>query len=284
MKSDRAASGSGSKLSTKAYEAELQRLQGELIALQQWIRESGTRLVVIFEGRDAAGKGSAIKRIAERLNPRGCRIVALSAPTERERTQWYFQRYVEHLPSAGEMVLFDRSWYNRAGVEHVMGFCSTAEYRRFLRQAPIFERLLVEEGILLRKYWFSVSDVEQNKRFESRLKDPMRLWKLSEMDLLSITKWVDYSKAKDEMFGHTDIPQAPWYVVESEDKKRSRLNVIAHLLSTIEYEHRRPPTVQIPTRPPTDGYVRPPREQFTVVPDHAASIAPDVQPPTAEHT
>ncbi len=284
MKSDRESSGSGSKLSTKAYASELQRLQGELIALQQWVRESGTRLVVIFEGRDAAGKGSAIKRIAERLNPRGCRIVALSAPTEPERTQWYFQRYVEHLPSAGEIVLFDRSWYNRAGVEHVMRFCTAAEYRRFLHQAPIFERLLVDDGILLRKYWFSVSDIEQYKRFESRLGDPMRRWKLSDMDLLSITKWVDYSKAKDEMFVHTDIPEAPWFVVESEDKKRSRLNVIAHLLSTIDYEHRRRPAVEIPPRPPTDGYIRPPRDQFTVVPDHAASIAPDLRPPTAEHT
>ena len=262
----------GEKLPTKVYETELRRLQGDLVGLQQWARDTGARIVVVFEGRDAAGKGSAIKRIAECLNPRWCRIAALPAPTERERSQWYFQRYIQQLPTAGEIVLFDRSWYNRAGVERVMQFCSSAEYRRFLRQAPIFERMLVEDGILLRKYWFSVSDVEQEKRFRSRLSDPMRRWKLSDMDLLSISKWVDYSRAKDEMFVHTDIPEAPWYVVDSEDKKRSRLNVIAHLLSTIDYEQREPPAVTIPARPPNDGYVRPPWDEFTVVPDHAATL------------
>ncbi len=260
------------KLGLKVYEAELIRLQIELVTLQQWVRDTGARVVVIFEGRDAAGKGSAIKRITERLNPRWCRIAALPAPTERERTQWYFQRYIEHLPAAGEIVFFDRSWYNRAGVERVMGFCTSGEYRRFLHQAPIFERLLVEDGILLRKYWFSVSDLEQERRFKSRQKDPMRRWKLSDMDLQSISRWVEYSKAKDEMFVHTDIPGAPWYVVESNDKRRSRVNVIAHLLSTISYEHREPPTVKIPARPPIGDYTRPPREEFTVIPDHAATL------------
>ncbi len=260
------------KIPKKAYEAELRRLQTELVTMQQWVKESGTRVVAIFEGRDAAGKGSAIKRITEYLNPRNARIVALPAPTERERTQWYFQRYIEHLPAAGEIVLMDRSWYNRAGVERVMGFCTSDEYRRFLHQAPIFERLLVEDGVLLRKYWFSVSDIEQEKRFKSRLTDPMRRWKLSPMDVQSISKWEEYSRAKDEMFVHTDIPEAPWVTVESEDKKRSRINVIAHLLSTISYEHRDPPPVTIPDRPQARFYQRPPREEFRYVPDHAASL------------
>ena len=260
------------KIPKKAYEAELRRLQTELVTMQQWVKESGTRIVAIFEGRDAAGKGSAIKRMTEYLNPRTARIVALPAPTERERTQWYFQRYIEHLPAAGEIVLMDRSWYNRAGVERVMGFCTSDEYRRFLHQAPIFERLLVEDGVLLRKYWFSVSDIEQEKRFKSRLTDPMRRWKLSPMDVQSISKWEEYSRAKDEMFVHTDIPEAPWVTVESEDKKRSRINVIAHLLSTIPYEHRDPPPVKIPERPQARFYQRPPREEFRYVPDHAASL------------
>ena len=260
------------KIRKKAYETELRRLQTELVTMQQWVKESGTRIVAIFEGRDAAGKGSAIKRITEYLNPRNARIVALPAPTERERTQWYFQRYIEHLPAAGEIVLMDRSWYNRAGVERVMGFCTSDEYRRFLHQAPIFERLLVEDGVLLRKYWFSVSDIEQEKRFKSRLTDPMRRWKLSPMDVQSISKWEEYSRAKDEMFVHTDIPEAPWVTVESEDKKRSRINVIAHLLSTIPYEHRDPPPVTIPERPQARFYQRPPREEFRYVPDHAASL------------
>ena len=261
------------KLPKEAYEEELKRLQAELVEMQQWVVETGARVVIVMEGRDAAGKGSAIKRITQYLNPRTCRIEALPAPNSRERGQWYFQRYVERLPTAGEIVIFDRSWYNRAGVERVMGFCTSQEYRRFLHQAPIFERLLVEDGIMLRKYWFSVSDEEQVRRFESRLEDPLRRWKLSDMDLQSITRWEDYSRAKDEMFVHTDIPTAPWYTVESEDKKRSRINVINHLLSTIPYEHidRELPT--IPTRPESDGnYVRPPRTEFHYVPDVAAKL------------
>ena len=260
------------KLSKKAYEKELLRLQAELVAMQQWVVESGERLVIVMEGRDAAGKGSAIKRITQYLNPRTCRIEALPKPTDRERGQWYFQRYVEKLPTAGEIVIFDRSWYNRAGVERVMGFASSQEYRRFLHQAPIFERLLVEDGIMLRKYWFSVSDEEQYKRFKSRRNDPLRQWKLSPMDLESITKWEDYSRAKDEMFVHTDIPSAPWYTVESEDKKRSRINVISHLLSTIPYEHTKPDLPEIPERPETTDYERPPREEFRYVPDVAAEL------------
>ncbi|WBM79721.1 polyphosphate kinase 2 [Cryobacterium breve] len=254
------------------YNAELRRLQTELVAMQEWVRESGARIVVIFEGRDAAGKGSAIKRVTEYLNPRIARIVALPVPTDRERGQWYFQRYIEHLPSTGEIVLMDRSWYNRAGVERVMGYCTPDEYRRFLHQAPLFERMLVEDGILLVKYWFSVSDHEQEARFRSRLKDPMRRWKLSETDLLSITKWVDYSKAKDEMFVHTDIAEAPWWVVESEDKLAARLNMINHLLSIVPYEHREPPRVSIPHRPHGADYERPPRELNRTVPDHAGNL------------
>ena len=260
------------KLPRRLYETELYRLQGELVKMQEWARAEGARIVIIFEGRDAAGKGSTIKRVAEYLNPRIARIVALPAPTERERTQWYFQRYVEHLPAAGELALFDRSWYNRAGVEHVMGFCTPTEYSRFLHQCPIFERLLVEDGILLRKYWFSVSDEEQQRRFRSRLDDPMRNWKLSPMDLESITRWEDYSRAKDEMFVHTDIPEAPWHVVESEDKRRARINMIAHLLSTIPYHAERPPTLKLPPRPPSQGYVRVPRDMQAYVPDHAAEL------------
>jgi polyphosphate kinase 2 len=260
------------RLPRKAYENELFRLQGELVKLQEWVRTEGERLVVIFEGRDAAGKGGTIKRVTEFLNPRIARIAALPAPTERERTQWYFQRYVEHLPAAGQIVLFDRSWYNRAGVEHVMDFCTKEEYHRFLHQCPIFERLLVEDGILLRKYWFSVSDIEQERRFRGRLEDPMRQWKLSPMDLESITRWEDYSRAKDEMFVHTDIPEAPWYVVESEDKHRARINMIAHLLSTIGYHEVQRPRLTLPARPKSQGYVRAPREMQTYVPDHAAAL------------
>lgn len=260
------------KLSKKAYEKELLRLQAELVAMQQWVVARGERLVIVMEGRDAAGKGSAIKRITQYLNPRTCRVEALPAPTEREQGQWYFQRYVEKLPSAGEIVIFDRSWYNRAGVERVMGFATSQEYRRFLHQAPIFERLLVEDGIMLRKYWFSVSDEEQYKRFKSRRDDPLRQWKLSPMDLESITKWEEYSRAKDEMFVHTDIPSAPWYTVESEDKKRSRINVISHLLSTIPYEHIATELPEIPPRPETTDYERPPRDEFRYVPDVAAKL------------
>ncbi|MCX5599814.1 polyphosphate kinase 2 [Streptomyces phaeochromogenes] len=260
------------KVPRAAYEQELLRLQTELVKLQEWVRAEGTRLVVVFEGRDAAGKGGTIKRASEHLNPRVARTVALPKPTERERTQWYFQRYVEHLPAAGEIVLLDRSWYNRAGVEHVMGFCTKEEYQLFLRQCPIFERMLVEEGILLRKYWFSVSDTEQQKRFRQRLKDPTRRWKLSPMDLESITRWEAYSRAKDEMLVHTDISEAPWFVVESDDKRRARLNMIAHLLSSVPYHEVPPPVLELPPRPPSTGYQRPPRDLQTYVPDHAASL------------
>jgi polyphosphate kinase 2 len=260
------------KVPRKVYEQELLRLQTELVKVQEWVRAEGARLVVIFEGRDAAGKGGTIKRVAEHLNPRVARIAALPKPTERERTQWYFQRYVEHLPAAGEIVLFDRSWYNRAGVEHVMGFCTEEEYRRFLRQCPVFERMLVEEGILLRKYWFSVSDKEQQKRFRRRMEDPLRRWKLSPMDLESLTHWEAYSRAKDTMMAHTDIPEAPWYVVESDDTRRARLNMIAHLLGSLPYHDVPPPALKLPQRPPSKGYKRPPRDQQTYVPDHAAQL------------
>ncbi|MEO7944102.1 MAG: polyphosphate kinase 2 [Marmoricola sp.] len=254
------------------YEAELFRLQAEFVKVQEWVKAEGQRVVIVFEGRDAAGKGGTIKRITQYLSPRVARIAALPAPTGRERSQWYFQRYVEHLPSAGEIVLFDRSWYNRAGVEKVMGFCSPAEYSRFLHQGPLFERMLVEDGILLRKYWFSVSDHEQQQRFKSRLKDPMRQWKLSPMDLESIARWEDYSRAKDEMMVHTDVAEAPWFVVESDVKKRARLNMMAHLLSTIPYVEVPSPSLELPPRPKPKGYERPPREQTTYVPDHCASL------------
>ena len=221
------------RLTKKVYEAELARLQEELVKLQEWIKDQGLKVVVIFEGRDAAGKGGVIKRITLRLNPRVCRVVALAAPTEREQTQWYFQRYVPHLPAAGEMALFDRSWYNRAGVERVMGFCTDEEYREFLHACPTFERMLVRSGIILIKYWFSVSDAEQERRFHARIEDRTRRWKLSPMDLESRTRWVEYSRAKDEMFAHTDIKQAPWYVVDADSKRRARLNCIHHLLSLI---------------------------------------------------
>ena len=260
------------RLPRALYEAELFRLQAELVKLQEWVRLTGQRLVIVFEGRDAAGKGSAIKRVAEYLNPRIARIVALPTPTEREASQWYFQRYIEHLPAAGEIVLLDRSWYNRAGIEHVMGYCTPDEYQRFLRQCPIFERMLGEDGILLRKYWFSVSDDEQERRFESRLNDPMRRWKLSVNDLATRDKWVDFSRAKDAMFVHTDIPEAPWYVVEADDKRRARINMIAHLLSTIAYVEVPHPVLKLPPRPPAVDYDRPPREMYHQVPDHAATL------------
>jgi polyphosphate kinase 2 len=260
------------RMPKKLYEAELFRLQAELVKVQEWVRAEQARIVVIFEGRDAAGKGSTIKRVAQYLNPRVARIVALQAPTEREQTEWYFQRYIEHLPSAGQIVLFDRSWYNRAGVEHVMGFCTKEEYARFLHQCPIFERLLVEDGILLRKYWFSVSDDEQQNRFRSRLQDPMRRWKLSPMDLESVTRWEDYSRSKDEMFVHTDIAEAPWNVVESDDKRRARVNTIAHLLSTIDYHDVQRMPLSLPPRPPSQGYQRAPRELQSYVPDHATAV------------
>ncbi len=260
------------RLPKRVYEEELYRLQGELVKLQEWVRTEGARVVVVFEGRDAAGKGSTIKRVTEFLNPRLARIAALPAPTERERSQWYFQRYIEQFPAAGEIVLFDRSWYNRAGVERVMGFCTKQEYMRFLHQCPIFERLLVEDGILLRKYWFSVSDKEQELRFRSRLQDPMRRWKLSAMDLESISRWEEYSRAKDEMFLHTDIPEAPWYVVESEDKRRARINMVAHLISTVPYQEVQRVPLELPPRPPSTGYRRIPRDTQTFVPDHADTL------------
>lgn len=274
------------KLNKKAYEKELERLQAELVDMQQWVVETGARVVIIMEGRDAAGKGSAIKRITQYLNPRTCRIEALPAPNSREQGQWYFQRYVEKLPTKGEIVIFDRSWYNRAGVERVMGFCTDQEYVRFLHQAPTFEQMLVEDGIMLRKYWFSVSDEEQIKRFESRRNDPLRRWKLSPMDLQSITRWEDYSRAKDAMFIHTDTPTAPWYTVESEDKKRSRINVISHLLSTIPYEKIERKMPEIPQRPESDGetYERPAREEFRYVPDVAAKLERKSEQKTAKKT
>ncbi|MGA3089421.1 MAG: polyphosphate kinase 2 [Terriglobales bacterium] len=248
------------------YEDELRRLQIELVKLQEWIRHEGLKLVAIFEGRDAAGKGGAIKRITESLNPRVCRVVALGTPTEREKTQWYFQRYVAHLPAAGEMVLFDRSWYNRAGVERVMGFCTESEYLEFLHGCPEFERMLVRSGIILLKYWFSVSDEEQERRFQDRMKDATKRWKLSPMDLESRRHWVEYSRAKDEMFAHTDIKQAPWYVVNADNKKSARLNVICHLLSQIAYEDLTPAPLKLP---PLDKikYVRPPIHEQNFVPE-----------------
>jgi len=250
----------------KTYEKELARLQEELIKLQEWIRDQNLKVVVIFEGRDAAGKGGVIKRITESLNPRVCRVVALPAPTEREKTQWYFQRYIAHLPAGGEMVLFDRSWYNRAGVERVMGFCSDDEYSEFLRSVPEFERMLVRSGIILIKYWFSVSDKEQEVRFQSRINDPTKRWKLSPMDLNSRARWVEYSKAKDQMFAHTDIKQAPWYVVNADNKKCARLNCIRHLLSLIPYEDLTPEKIVLPPRQEEGGYVRPPITDQTFVP------------------
>jgi polyphosphate kinase 2 len=240
--------------------------------MQEWVRSSGTRLTVVFEGRDAAGKGGVIQRVAGNLNPRVCRIVALPAPSERERTQWYFQRYVEHLPAAGEIVLLDRSWYNRAGVERVMGFCTPQEYDRFMHQCPIFEDLLVEDGILLRKYWFSVSGAEQERRFRERMTNPLKQWKLSPMDLESITRWDDYSRAKDEMLVHTDTDTSPWYVVEAEDKRRARLNMIHHLLRSVPWKPMPPKQFEMPERPRGHDYQRPPREVARSVPDYATTL------------
>ena len=258
---------SGKRIKTKVYEARLAELQIELVKLQEWIKHKGLKVVVIFEGRDAAGKGGVIKRITESLNPRICRVVALGTPTEREKTQWYFQRYVPHLPAAGEMVLFDRSWYNRAGVERVMGFCTEEEYQEFLRTCPEFERMLVRSGIILIKYWFSVSDEEQERRFRGRITDPTKRWKLSPMDLESRKRWVEYSRAKDEMFAHTDIKQAPWYVVNADVKKHARLNCISHLLSMIPYEDLTPEPIRLPPRQDSGGYVRPPLDDQTFVPE-----------------
>lgn len=255
------------KLGRKYYENELEKLQVELVKLQEWVKAKGLKVVVAFEGRDAAGKGGVIKRITQRLNPRVCRVVALGTPTEREKTQWYFQRYAPHLPAEGEIVLFDRSWYNRAGVERVMGFCTEEEYREFLRSCPEFERMLVRSGIILIKYWFSVSQQEQERRFQARVRNPVKRWKLSPMDLESRARWLEYSKAKDEMFAFTDIKQAPWYVVEADDKKRARLNCIHHLLSLIPYEDTTPKPMKLPSRPQQKGYVRPPITDQTFVPE-----------------
>lgn len=261
-----------SKISTKTYNRELAKLQVELVKLQEWVKTTGLKVVVLFEGRDAAGKGGTIKRITEPLNPRVCRVVALGTPTEREKTQWYFQRYVAHLPAAGEIVLFDRSWYNRAGVERVMGFCSDKEYEEFMRTCPEFERMLVRSDTMLIKYWFSVSDEEQERRFQSRIADPTKRWKLSPMDLESRRRWVDYSRAKDAMFMHTDIKQAPWYVVEADVKKRARLNCIRHLLSLIPYEDLTPEPVELPPRTVDSHYVRPPKEEQNRVPEFDAAV------------
>ena len=255
------------KIKRKVYEKELAKLQVELVKLQEWIKHEGLKVVVIFEGRDAAGKGGVIKRITQRLNPRVCRVAALAKPTERETSQWYFERYVPHLPAAGEMVLFDRSWYNRAGVERVMGFCTDEEYHEFFRACPEFERMLIRSGILLIKYWFSISDEEQERRFQARIEDPVKRWKLSPMDLESRARWVEYSKAKDEMFQYTDIKQAPWYVVPADNKKRARLNCIRHLLSLIPYKDLTPEPIELPPRQKNKGYIRPPITDQTFVPE-----------------
>lgn len=255
------------KLKNKVYEKELARLQVELVKLQEWVKFKKLKVVVVFEGRDAAGKGGVIKRIMQCLNPRSARVVALGVPTEREKTQWYFQRYVPHLPAGGEIVLFDRSWYNRAGVERVMGFCTDEEYWEFMRTCPEFERMLIRSGIILIKYWFSVSDEEQERRFLSRLEDRTKRWKLSPMDVQARSRWVDYSKAKDVMMKYTDIKQAPWYVVNADNKKKARLNCITHLLSMIPYEDLTPERVELPPRQDDVGYIRPPFEDQTFVPE-----------------
>ncbi len=254
-------------LTTDRYNIILDQLNIELVYLQEWIKSKGLKVVVIFEGRDAAGKGGVIKRISRPLNPRVCRIVALGTPTEKEKTQWYFQRYAQHLPAAGEMVLFDRSWYNRAGVEKVMGFCTDDEYEEFLRSCPEFERMLVRSGIILIKYWFSVSDSEQEKRFQERLTNPAKRWKFSKMDLRSRSMWLDYSKAKDAMFAHTDTKQCPWYVVNGDSKKKARLNCIHHLLGQIPYEKTTFEDIELPPLPEHEKYVRPPKDYQTFIPE-----------------
>jgi polyphosphate kinase 2 len=255
------------KLTTKFYEKELARLQTEVVKWQEWVKDKGLRIVVIFEGRDAAGKGGVIKRITQGTNPRVVRVVALATPTEREKTQWYFQRYSPHLPAAGEVVLFDRSWYNRPGVERVMGFATEDQVQEFFRSCPEFERMLVRSGILLIKYWFSVGDEEQERRFQQRIHDPARRWKLSPMDLKSRERWVEYSKAKDDMFRYTDIKQAPWYVVNADNKRKARLNCISHLLSMVPYEDLTPPPLELPPRQSDESYVRPPMSDQSFVPE-----------------
>jgi polyphosphate kinase 2 len=264
---DHAPSSSHNRLDREAYEAELHTLQVELVKLQGWIKQEGLRVAVIFEGRDAAGKGGTIKRITDHLSPRVVRVAALATPSDREKTEWYFQRYVEYLPAAGEMVLFDRSWYNRAGVERVMGFCTEDEVWDFLRACPEFERMLIRSGLILVKYWFSVSDAEQDKRFRARIHDPLKGWKLSPMDVESRLRWVEYSQAKDEMFSYTDTKDSPWWVVKSDDKRRARLNCIHHLLSMIPYEDVIPTGTELPDLPPDRGYVRPPIDSQTFVPE-----------------
>lgn len=259
--------GQKDKFPNKVYDEELRNLQIELVKLQEWIKHKGLKVVVVFEGRDAAGKGGTIKRITQTLNPRICRVVALGNPTEREKSQWYFQRYVPHLPAEGEMVLFDRSWYNRAGVERVMGFCDDDEYWDFLRSCPHFEHMIIHSGIILIKYWFSVSAEEQEKRFKQRLKDPTRRWKISPVDIASLGKWVEYSKAKDEMFFYTDTKHSPWFVVEADDKKKARLNCIHHLLSMIPYKNLDRENIKLPERVYSKGYVRPPMKEQTFVPE-----------------
>jgi polyphosphate kinase 2 len=260
------------KLPTKVYEAELHRLQVELVRMQEWVKASGARVAVVFEGRDGAGKGGTISRIMQYLNPRVVRVAALGVPTSLEKSQWYFQRYVERLPAGGEVVLFDRSWYNRAGVEYVMGWCTHEEHRLFLQQCPIFEQLLVDAGLILVKYWFSVGDDEQERRFEQRIKDPLKHWKLSPTDLASRQHWVEYSRAKDIMFVHTDTPESPWFVVEADSKPHARLNCIAHLLTKIPYTNVLEPPVELPPRQKDGGYVRPPKDSYTYVPDHASTL------------
>jgi polyphosphate kinase 2 len=254
------------KLTKAEYEKELERLQTELVRMQEWVVESGTRVVVLFEGRDTAGKGGVIKRITEKTSPRVMRTVALTTPTEREKTQWYFQRYVAHLPAAGEVVLFDRSWYNRAGVERVMGFCTDEEYQEFMRSAPRFERMLQRSGIILLKYWLSISDDEQERRFKARIKDPAKQWKLSPMDIEARARWVDYAEAKDEMFAYTDTKQTPWFVVDTDSKKTARLNLISHLLDQIPYEDVKHDKVKLPPRQER-AYIRPPADSQTYVPN-----------------
>lgn len=255
------------RLKKTFYEEELNRLQIELVKVQEWVKASNSKIVVIFEGRDAAGKGGMIKRITEKLSPRVARVAALPTPTERERTQWYFQRYVSHLPAGGEMVFFDRSWYNRAGVERVMGFCTEEDVREFFRTCPEFENMLMRSNIQLIKYWFSVSDEEQERRFQARIDTPTKRWKLSPMDLESRSRWVEYSKAKDEMFKYTDTKLSPWYVVNSDDKRRAHLNCITHLLSLIPYEDLTPPEIKLPPRQENIGYVRPPISDQTFIPE-----------------
>ena len=266
-KSDRYHYTKQDRIEKKFYEKELVRLQNELVNLQYWVKEKGLRVLLIFEGRGGAGKGGVIKRIEEPMNPRGCRVVALAAPSDRERTQWYFQRYVAHLPAAGEIVIFDRSWYNRSGVEKVMGFCDDNEYREFLRSCPQFERMLVHSDILVRKYWFSVSEEEQEVRFHDRATDPTKRWKLSDMDLAERNQWVEFSKAKDETFFYTDIDEARWNVVLSDDKRKARLNCISHILSSIPHEDITPKEVKLPPRPPQPEYERPPKDKQNFVPE-----------------